>query len=181
MVATVPPGRLRQRKTIRLSFVSTVPGRSPVGRATVVAMTPRTTPFAQLLTLLFALLTPLAGNSQEAAAQPLPCNVSSNCVNSASDGFAPLAYAGDAARGLALLQATLGQFPEATVTASTALQLTVIFRTTLGFKDEVVFVLEPAGQRIHFRSRSLLGLYDFGKNRTRMTAVVARFQVEAAR
>jgi uncharacterized protein (DUF1499 family) len=144
-------------------------------------MTPRTTPFAQLLTLLFALLTPLAGNSQEAAAQPLPCNVSSNCANSASDGFAPLAYAGDAARGLALLQATLGQFPEATVTASTALQLTVIFRTTLGFKDEVVFVLEPAGQRIHFRSRSLLGLYDFGKNRARMTAVVARFQAEAAR
>ena len=144
-----------------------------------------TTPFAQLLTLMFALLTPLAGIAQEAAAQPLPlplpCSVTSNCVNSASDGFTPLVYAGDAARGLALLQATLGQFPEATVAASTALQLTVIFRTTLGFKDEVMCVLEPGGQRIHFRSRSLLGLYDFGKNRARMTAVVARFQAEAAR
>lgn len=146
-------------------------------------MTLHTTPFAQLLTLMFALLTPLAGIAQEAAAQPLPlpCSVPSNCVNSASDGFTPLVYAGDAARGLALLQATLGQFPEATVAASTALQLTVIFRTTLGFKDEVMFVLEPGGQRIHFRSRSLLGLYDFGKNRARMTAVVARFRVEAAR
>ncbi len=140
-----------------------------------------TTPFAQLLTLMFALLTPLAGIAQEAAAQPLPCSVPSNCVNSASDDFTPLVYAGDAARGLALLQATLGQFPEATVAASTALQLTVIFRTTLGFRDEVMFVLEPAGQRIHFRSRSLLGLYDFGKNRARMAAVVARFQAEAAR
>lgn len=144
-------------------------------------MTPHTAPFARLLPLLFALLTPLDGIAQEAAAQTLPCSVPSNCVNSASEGLAPLVYAGDAARGLALLQATLGQFPEASVTASAALQLTVIFRTTLGFKDEVMFVLEPAGQRIHFRSRSLLGLYDFGKNRARMAAVVARFQAEAAR
>jgi uncharacterized protein (DUF1499 family) len=59
------------------------------------------------------------------------------------------------------------------------LQLTVIFRTPLGFRDEVTFLLEPAAQRIHFRSRSLLGLYDFGKNRSRMTAVATRFQAEA--
>lgn len=143
-------------------------------------MTPRTTLSAQRLTLLFALLSPLAGLAQEAAAHPLPCSVPSNCVNSASEGLAPLAYAGDPARGLALLKATLAHFPEATLTASEPLQLTVIFRTPLGFRDEVIFLLEPAAQRIHFRSRSLLGLYDFGKNRSRMTAVATRFQAEAA-
>ena len=142
-------------------------------------MTPRTTLSAQRLALLFALLTPLSALAQEATAHPLPCSVPSNCVNSASDGFAAMVYAGDAGRGLALLQATLAHFPEATVTGDEALRITAIFRTTLGFKDEVIFVLDPSGQRIHFRSRSLLGLYDFGKNRSRMKAVVQRFQAEA--
>lgn len=51
---------------------------------------------------------------------------------------------------------------------------TAVFTTRIGFRDEVVFVLDPAGQQIHFRSRSLLGLYDFGKNRSRMAAVSER-------
>jgi hypothetical protein len=84
-----------------------------------------------------------------------------------------------AARGLTLLKATLAHFPEATLTASGPLRLALIFRTTLGFKDEVIFVLDPAGQRIQFRSRSLMGRYDFGKNRSRMVAVVTQFQAEA--
>ncbi|MEY4268084.1 MAG: hypothetical protein RIS90_2619 [Pseudomonadota bacterium] len=140
-------------------------------------MTRHTAPFARRFALLLAVLAPLVGVAQEA--EPLPCSSPGNCVNSASEGFAPLVYAGDAARGLALLKATLAHFPEATLTASEPLRLEVIFRTPLGFKDEVVFVLEPTGQRIQFRSRSLLGRYDFGKNRARMNALVARFQAEA--
>ena len=137
-------------------------------------------PLAWSLWLTLPLLLPAAAVAQDVAQQPLPCSISSNCVNSASAGFAPLVYAGDAARGLALLKATLTHFPEASLVANEPLQLTVIFRTPLGFRDEVIFLLEPAAQRIHFRSRSLLGLYDFGKNRSRMTAVVTRFQAEAA-
>ena len=128
-------------------------------------MTSHTAPYARRLALLLAILAPLSSAGQDA--EPLPCGSPSNCVNSASEGFAPLVYA------------TLAHFPEASLTASEPLRLTLIFRTTLGFKDEVVFVLEPAGQRIHFRSRSLLGRYDFGKNRARMNALVARFQAEA--
>jgi uncharacterized protein (DUF1499 family) len=130
-----------------------------------------------LLTLLLTLLAPLRSIAQEA--EPLPCETTSNCVNSTSEGLAPMVYTGDAARGLALLKATLAHFPEATLTASGPLRLALIFRTTLGFKDEVIFVLDPAGQRIQFRSRSLMGRYDFGKNRSRMVAVVAQFQAEA--
>jgi uncharacterized protein (DUF1499 family) len=148
-------------------------------------MTPRSSPHTQwlvkltplLLTLLLTLLAPLRSIAQEA--EPLPCESPSNCVNSTSEGLAPMVYTGDAARGLALLKATLAHFPEATLTASGPLRLALIFRTTLGFKDEVIFVLDPAGQRIQFRSRSLMGRYDFGKNRSRMVAVVAQFQAEA--
>ena len=148
-------------------------------------MTLRSSPHAQwlvkltplLLTLLLTLLASPRSMAQEV--EPLPCDSPSKCVNSASEGLAPLVYAGDAARGLALLKATLTHFPEATVTASGPLRLELIFRTMLGFKDEVVFVLDPAGQRIQFRSRSLMGRYDFGKNRSRMVAVVTQFQAEA--
>jgi uncharacterized protein (DUF1499 family) len=144
-------------------------------------MTPRSSPHTQWLVkltpLLLTLLAPLRSIAQEA--EPLPCDSPSNCVNSTSEGLAPMVYTGDAARGLALLKATLAHFPEATLTASGPLRLALIFRTTLGFKDEVIFVLDPAGQRIQFRSRSLMGRYDFGKNRSRMVAVVAQFQAEA--
>lgn len=61
-----------------------------------------------------------------------------------------MVYTGDAARGLTLLKATLAHFPEATLTAGGPLRLELIFRTMLGFKDEVVFVLEPAGQKFSF-------------------------------
>jgi uncharacterized protein (DUF1499 family) len=148
-------------------------------------MTPRSSPHAQwlvklttlLLTLLLTLLAPLRSIAQ--SAEPLPCETTSNCVNSTSEGLAPMVYTGDAARGLALLKATLAHFPEASVTDSGPLRMALIFRTTLGFKDEVIFVLEPAGQRIQFRSRSLMGRYDFGKNRSRMVAVVTQFHAEA--
>lgn len=148
-------------------------------------MTTRFSPHAQLLvkltplllTLLLTLLTPSRSMAQEV--EPLPCETTSNCVNSASEGLAPMVYTGDAARGLTLLKATLAHFPEATLTAGGPLRLELIFRTMLGFKDEVVFVLDPAGQRIQFRSRSLMGRYDFGKNRSRMVAVVAQFQAQA--
>lgn len=148
-------------------------------------MTTRFSPHAQLLvkltplllTLLLTLPTPSRSMAQEV--EPLPCETTSNCVNSASEGLAPMVYTGDSARGLTLLKATLAHFPEATLTAGGPLRLELIFRTMLGFKDEVVFVLDPAGQRIQFRSRSLMGRYDFGKNRSRMVAVVTQFQAQA--
>ena len=132
---------------------------------------------ALIVPLLLTLLAPSHSMAQEV--EPLPCETTSNCVNSASEGLAPMVYTGDAARGLTLLKATLAHFPEATLTAGGPLRLELIFRTMLGFKDEVVFVLDPAGQKIQFRSRSLMGRYDFGKNRSRMVAVVAQFQAEA--
>jgi uncharacterized protein (DUF1499 family) len=138
--------------------------------------------------VLAPLLTGALWAGSAAAAQPtqapLPAEMASrlvcpdapNCVNSlGASGLAPLAYTGSAEQGLARLRATLAGFSEARIERADASSLTAIFTTRLGFRDEVVFVLDAARPVIHFRSRSLLGYYDFGKNRARMQAVAERF------
>ena len=113
------------------------------------------------------------------APKDLSCPLSSNCVNSLSGGLLPLHYAGDPARGMALLLTTLALYPEARVLSSGPLRLQVIFTTSLGFKDQVDFVVEEQTNQIAYRSRSLLGIFDFGKNRSRMTDFTQRFAVGA--
>lgn len=106
----------------------------------------------------------------------LSCPRSSNCVNSLGGGLPALRYAGDAAQTMALLRATLASHPEAAIVRSDPVWLEVIFTTPLGFRDQVDFVLDAESGRINFRSQSLLGRYDFGKNRARMTAFAERFE-----
>lgn len=106
----------------------------------------------------------------------LACPDSPNCVNSLGVGsLAPLAYTGSPEQGMARLRAALAGFADARIDSADASSLTAIFTTRLGFRDEVVFVLDAPRQQIHFRSRSLTGYYDFGKNRSRMQAVAERF------
>ncbi|MCD6667259.1 MAG: DUF1499 domain-containing protein [Hydrogenophaga sp.] len=110
--------------------------------------------------------------------QALGCPNSTNCVNSLGVGdLSPLAYTGSAADGMARLRATLSTFSDAKVERADEVSLTAIFTTRLGFRDEVVFLIDPSTQRIHFRSRSLVGYYDFGKNRSRMQEVGERFAI----
>jgi uncharacterized protein (DUF1499 family) len=40
----------------------------------------------------------------------------------------------------------------------------------------VDFIVDAPRQRIDYRSQSRFGLYDFGKNRSRMAAFVERFE-----
>ena len=80
---------------------------------------------------------------------------------------------------MARLQATLKTFPEAGVVRSEPLALEVIFTTAIGFRDQVDFRIDPVASTIDFRSRSLLGLFDWGKNRSRMTEFKARFEQQA--
>lgn len=138
-----------------------------------------TTP-ALMLPFLLAAVLPMPAAAAEAesdaTAARLACPDSPNCVNSLGvGGLPPLAYSGDVAQGMARLRATLAGFSEARLEADDGQSITAIFTTLLGFRDEVVFVFDPAQPVIHFRSRSLLGYYDFGKNRSRMQAVSERF------
>ena len=113
------------------------------------------------------------GNGTE---HELACALPSNCVNSLGTGaLAPLRFGGTPARALATLQAALATFPEARVVKSEPLALEVIFTTPIGFRDQVDFRIDAAGGRIDFRSRSLFGLFDFGKNHSRMAEFSARF------
>ena len=119
-----------------------------------------------------------AADTREVA---LACTHSGNCVNSLTSGLAPLRYAGTPAQALATLQATLGTFAEAQVVRSEPLALEVIFTTPAGFKDQVDFMIDTEAQRIDFRSRSLFGLFDWGKNRSRMQEFVSRFDQQTRR
>ena len=111
----------------------------------------------------------------------LSCTLPTNCVNSrTSSGLAPLHFVGTGAYGLALLQATLASFPEATVQQQDESTITAVFTTPAGFRDDVIFLLDPQQHQIDFQSHSGFGLYDFGKNSSRMQAVTARFAEVAA-
>ena len=56
-----------------------------------------------------------------------------------------------------------------------------VFTTPAGFTDVVDFRIDPAQQRIAYRSRSTFGLYDFGKNRSRMLLFAERFATTPGR
>jgi uncharacterized protein (DUF1499 family) len=110
----------------------------------------------------------------------LNCPRTSNCVNSmGGSGLASLRYSGAPDEGMGLLRATLASYSEATIVRSDLLWLEVIFTTRLGFRDQVDFVLDAKSGEINYRSQSLVGLYDFGKNRSRMTALAERFAAKA--
>jgi uncharacterized protein (DUF1499 family) len=109
--------------------------------------------------------------------QELGCTLPGNCVSSlGAGGVAPLAYRGTPVQAMTVLQATVASFPEARVVRQEPLGLEAIFTTPLGFRDQVDFRIDPQAQRVDFRSRSLFGLFDFGKNRSRMEEFKVRFE-----
>jgi uncharacterized protein (DUF1499 family) len=124
--------------------------------------------------------TPYARGAPDSDNPDLACLLPSNCVSSrGNSGLMPLLYAGTPAQAMAMLQATLLTFPEATVVRSEPLAMEVIFTTPVGFKDQVDFRIDPQAQSVDFRSRSLFGLFDWGKNRSRMQEFKIRFERQA--
>ncbi|NMQ27827.1 DUF1499 domain-containing protein [Candidatus Accumulibacter phosphatis] len=120
---------------------------------------------------------PHASDASDSISPHLACTLSSNCANSLGTGsLVPLRYTGTPAQAMAMLQATLKTFPEATIVRSENLALEVIFTTPVGFRDQVNFRIDAAMQRIDFRSRSLFGFFDWGKNRSRMQEFAVRFE-----
>jgi uncharacterized protein (DUF1499 family) len=118
----------------------------------------------------------------EPAAGDLSCALPSNCVSSQGSGdLAPLRFSGTPAQALELLRASVASFPEATLVRADALSMELIFTTPAGFRDQVDFRIDPKARRIDFRSRSLVGLFDFGKNRSRMKEFSTRFEQQSRR
>ena len=121
-------------------------------------------------------------DASSASNQDLACPLPTNCVNSlGTGGLRPLPYAGTPAQALEILRATLATFPEATVVRAEPLALELIFTTPIGFRDQIDFRIDVQAQRIDFRSRTQFGLFDFGKNRSRMQEFATRFEQQSRR
>ena len=105
------------------------------------------------------------------------CTLPGSCVDSLGmGGLTPLKFRGTPAQAQAQLELTLKTFPEAKISHRETLTTQAIFTTPAGFRDQVDFQFDPVAQSIDFRSRSLFGLFDFGKNRSRMEEFAKRFQ-----
>ena len=125
---------------------------------------------------LVALLGACASTASESGSGELTCLIPSNCVSSLEAGdLVPLRFTGTQAQALELLRATVATFPEATVVRADPLGLQLIFTTQIGFRDEVDFRIDAKARLINFRSRSSFGVFDFGKNRSRMREFTTRF------
>jgi uncharacterized protein (DUF1499 family) len=123
-----------------------------------------------------------AVGASDAHSVDLSCPFTGNCVNSlGAGGLAPLRYTGTPAQAMAMLRATLNTFAEARVVRSEPLALEVIFTTPAGFRDQVDFRIDDQAQRIDFRSRSLIGFFDWGKNGSRMREFATRFDLQSRR
>ena len=112
----------------------------------------------------------------------LACKVTSNCVNSlGTSELGPLHFTGTPKDAMQALHATLAQFPQANIIKADEWSIEAVFTTFLGFRDVVDFRIDANTQRIDYRSRSLVGKYDFGKNHSRMAAFATQFAEHAKR
>ncbi len=104
------------------------------------------------------------------------CPDSPNCVNSqatdAEHAIAPLTIKGDAAAALRTLAKIVAAMPGATIITERDNYLQATFATpTMGFVDDVEFLIDPARGVIEVRSASRLGHSDLGVNRKRVEAL----------
>jgi uncharacterized protein (DUF1499 family) len=126
--------------------------------------------------------TPQANAAAEGSRTALACTLTTQCVNSLDGGDpGPLRYQGSPTQALSVLRATLAEFPEAKIVKTDGPWVKVVFTTSLGFRDLVDFRIDAQAQRIDYRSRSSFGLFDFGKNRSRMLEFSSRFEQNARR
>lgn len=106
-----------------------------------------------------------------------PCPDTPNCVISESDAdaehaIAPLAYTGDPAQAMALLEAVVNAMSRTKIIEKTDRYLYAEFTSKLmGFVDDVEFYLDPSTPVIQVRSASRLGQSDLGANRKRIEAI----------
>jgi uncharacterized protein (DUF1499 family) len=113
-----------------------------------------------------------------------PCPTSPNCVVSqgASDReheIAPLAYTGDRADAMAILQRIVATQPRTQIIEQTDDYLYAEFTSRLmGFVDDVEFYFDPDQAFIQVRSASRLGESDLGVNRKRIEAFRLQFMAQ---
>lgn len=110
-----------------------------------------------------------------------PCPASPNCVSSQAvdrHRIEPFRFTGDPGTAFGRLRKVLSARGDTGLTAASETTLRAEFRTTLGFVDDGLFVLDPAGGVIQVRSAARRGYWDLGKNRRRMEEIRESFFAE---
>lgn len=113
-----------------------------------------------------------------------PCASAPHCVSSQADKNSskyvpPLAFKDTTpAHARQTLLDVLGSSEGATVERAEDRFIHATFRSTLGFVDDVTFIVQPQADIIDVKSSSRLGYYDFGVNRKRVEKLRARFDAQ---
>ena len=116
------------------------------------------------------------GTTADVISNDLSCALPTNCAATVgNNAIAPLHFKGTVEDGLTQLRATIASFPEAKITRAQGPFVEAVFTTRAGFTDTVLFRVDATEKKIDFRSRSNFGLFDFGKNKSRMTEIASRF------
>lgn len=102
------------------------------------------------------------------------CPESPNCVSSQaidSHQIEPFKFTGEARASFDRLHDLLAHRNNTTIISSDDMTIKVEFRTSLGFVDDGLFVLDSINNLIHIRSAARIGYWDMGKNRRRMEEI----------
>lgn len=114
-----------------------------------------------------------------------PCSSAPHCVSSqapadSSQHVEPFAFETSPAAAREALLATLAGESHATVVESKARFIHATFKSTLGFVDDVSFLIRPDDHIIDVKSSSRIGYYDFGVNRRRVARLRKAFEARLA-
>jgi uncharacterized protein (DUF1499 family) len=134
---------------------------------------------------MLALLTGCAGAPKHLTQSPssqtfTPCSVAPHCVSSqAAHGIhyvAPFSYTGSAQHAREVLLQTLRSSGSASVEEVDNGIVHATFRSTLGFVDDVTFLIKPEQNIIDVKSSSRIGFSDLGVNSRRVERLRASFE-----
>ena len=129
---------------------------------------------------ILALVVLMPTNVQADTALP-PCPSSPNCVSSQADDrhrIEPFRITGDAGDAFEKLRKILSKRSDTKLINVDNTTIRVEFRTTLGFMDDGLFVLDASRGLIQIRSAARTGYWDLGKNRRRMEEIRKSFLAE---
>ena len=132
-----------------------------------------------MIPLLIMVICMISNVQAYAAAILPPCPAKPNCVSSqATDDhhIEPFKITVEPVRAFENLTKLLAQRQDTKLISADAAMIKVEFRTMLGFIDDGLFMLDPAGNTIHIRSAARLGYWDLGKNRSRMEEIRQAFE-----
>lgn len=109
-----------------------------------------------------------------------PCSSAPHCVSSQAPEdsdrhVSPFTYTTSTSVARSALIATLSRAKSAKLVTRKPQFVHATFTSTLGFVDDVTFLIQPNDQRIDVKSSSRIGYYDFGVNRNRVTRLHKAF------